>query len=174
MIGRIFLAALLGASLGAQDKPPADPWQPLRFLIGTWHARTHGGAAQAAASGVYTFQLELREHVLARHSSSSGCSAPADFNCEHSDLLYLYRDAPAQPLKAIYFDNEGHVIRYDVATPAANQMVLTSAPAQSAPQFRLSYELRGSVMYGTFQLRMPGQSDFQSYLEWDGGKAPSR
>lgn len=105
MIRRLALAALFAGVLGAQEKPPADPWQPLRFLIGTWEARTQGGSAGASSTGAYTFQLELRGHVLARHSTGAGCTGPADFNCEHSDLLYLYRDSPAQPLQAIYFDN---------------------------------------------------------------------
>jgi hypothetical protein len=45
---------------------------------------------------------ELRNHVLARHSASAGCKGPADFDCEHGDLLYLYQDAAGQPPKAIY------------------------------------------------------------------------
>jgi hypothetical protein len=147
-----------------------DPWQSLRFLLGTWEAKTQGGSAGAAASGTYTFQLELRNHILARHSSSAGCKGPADFDCEHGDLLYLYQDAAGQPLKAIYFDNEGHVIHYEVTTPAPNTAVLVSAASPNGLQFRLIYELKGSVMAGKFQLRMPGQSEFRSYLEWTGEK----
>jgi hypothetical protein len=106
--------------------------------------------------------------VLARHSSNAACQGPADFNCDHGDLLYIYRDSPDQPLKAIYFDNEGHVIHYDVTAPAPNVAILLSAPSQQGPQYRLSYELKGKVMLGKFQLRLPGQSDFRSYLEWAG------
>jgi hypothetical protein len=168
------LRPLIAVALPAQQKPPADPWQPLRFLIGTWQARTQGGSAGASSTGAYTFQLELRGHVIARHSSGSGCTGPADFNCEHSDLLYLYQDSAAQPVKAIYFDNEGHVIHYDVAAPTANTAVLTSEASTSGPQYRLTYELKGPVMYGKFQLRMPGQGDFKSYLEWSGEKPPTR
>jgi len=154
---------------GTSAQPAArDPWQSLRFLLGAWEAKTGAGSAGAAASGTYTFQLELKNHVLARHSSSAGCKGPADFDCEHGDLLYVYQDSAAQPLKAIYFDNEGHVIHYDVATPAANTVVLVSAASESGPQYRLTYELKGSVMAGRFQLRLPGQSEFRSYLEWSG------
>jgi hypothetical protein len=32
------------------------------------------------------------------------------------DLLYVYPDAIAKSYKAIYFDNEGHVIHYEVST----------------------------------------------------------
>ena len=155
---------------GSHQTQPADPWKALRFLLGTWEAKTQGGSAGAAGSGAYTFRLELKDHVLARHSASAGCTGHADFDCEHGDLLYLYRDALGQPLKAIYFDNEGHVIHYDVTTPAPNTAVLVSAASQSGPQYRLIYELKGAVMLGKFQMRMPGESEFRSYLGWSGGK----
>jgi len=172
---RGFVAAALFCAIVLAPRTPAqpavaDPWQSLRFLLGTWEAKTQSGSAGAAAAGTYTFQLELRNHVLARHSSSAGCKGPADFDCEHGDLLYLYQDAAGQPLKAIYFDNEGHVIHYDVATPAPNTLVLESAASSNGPQYRLMYELKGSVMSGKFQLRLPGQSEFRSYLEWSGGR----
>ena len=150
--------------------PASDSWKSLQFLMGTWEAKTQGGSAGAVGSGTYTFQLELRNHILARHSTSDGCKGPEAFDCEHGDLLYIYEDAPAQPYKAIYFDNEGHVIHYDVSTPNATSAVFLSDSSQPGPQFRLIYELRGSTMYGKFQMRMPGQAEFKTYLEWSGKK----
>lgn len=174
MIKALMAGASLCVIVMAQGTPnqeqPADPWSTLRFLLGTWEARTQGGSAGAAVAGTYTFQLEFRNHVLARHSSSAGCKGPADFDCEHGDLLYVYQESAGKPLKAIYFDNEGHVIHYEVTTPAPNTAVLVSAASPIGPQFRLTYELKGSVMAGKFQIRMPGQSGFQSYLEWSGGR----
>jgi hypothetical protein len=165
---------LLAFPLLAQNAaaPSPDPWKALRFLEGTWEARAQGsaGAAGAAASGTYTFQLELRNHILARHSSSSDCKGPTTFDCEHGDLLYVYEDAPGQPLKAIYFDNEGHVIHYDVSTPDSNTAVFLSEASQPGPQFRLVYELKAMVISGKFQMRMPGQAEWKSYLEWSGAK----
>jgi hypothetical protein len=155
---------ILCASSGLAQTVSSDPWQSLRFLIGTWDARTQGGSAGASGSGSYTFQLELRDHVLARHSSGANCKGPADFDCEHGDLLYVYQDAPRQPYKAIYFDNEGHVMHYDVSIPSPTSVVFLSG------QFRLSYELRGSTMYGKFQMRAPAQAEFKSYLEWSGAR----
>ena len=173
MIKRVVASLLLyGASISAQNPSAAssagDPWKSLQFLVGTWEAKTQGGSAGAASSGTYTFQLELRSHVLARHSINSGCKGPADFDCEHGDLLYVYEEPVGRALKAIYFDNEGHVINYEVTTPAPNTAILLSPASQPGPQFRLVYELKGRVMLGKFQMRMPGQSDFKSYLEWSG------
>jgi len=166
----LLTAALWGQTPATPAAAATDNWDSLRFLIGSWEAKTQGGSAGAAGSGTYIFQPELRGHVLARHSTSVGCEGPADFNCEHGDLLYIYREAPGGPTKAIYFDNEGHVIKYDVTTPAPNTAVFLSPASQPGPQFRLVYELKDRTMQGRFQMRMPGQDEFRSYLEWSGGK----
>jgi hypothetical protein len=168
MAGAVFCAIALAQ--GSHQTQPADPWKALRFLLGTWEAKTQGGSAGAAGSGTYTFRLELKDHVLARHSAAAGCKGAADFDCEHGDLLYVYQDGAGQPLKAIYFDNEGHVIHYEVTTPAPNTAVLVSAASQEGPQYRLIYELKAAVMWCKFQIRMAGQGDFRSYLEWSGGR----
>jgi hypothetical protein len=165
VVAELFFAAGLAAPTS-----PAPTWKALNFLLGTWEATTRGGSAGAATSGTYSFQLALRGHVLARYSGSSGCKAPTDFDCEHGDLLYIYPDTPRQSYKAIYFDNEGHVIHYDLSTPTPTSVVFLSSPSQPGPQFRLSYVLKGSTMYGKFQMRIPGESEFKSYLEWEGRK----
>jgi hypothetical protein len=168
--GLVTVCLCASTILAQTSSPRPDAWKPLRFLIGTWNARTQGGAAGSASSGTYSFQLELGDHILARHSSNGGCKGPANFNCDHGDLLYVYQDAPDQPHKAIYFDNEGHVIHYDVSTPSPSSVVFLSDSSQPGPQFRLIYELKGSTMYGKFQMRAPGQTEFSSYLEWSGEK----
>jgi hypothetical protein len=107
---------------------------------------------------------------VARHSTTDPkCKGPASFDCEHGDLLYIFQEAPAQPLKAIYFDNEGHVIHYNVSTPDATTAIFLSEPGPG-PRFRLVYRLSGGVMSGKFQMQIPGQDDWKSYLEWSGGK----
>lgn len=170
----LILLSAFAIALSAQaqnNSKPSDPFQQLSFLTGTWEAKTVNNPA-VAASGTYSFQFELKNHVLARHSTSysAACKGPDDFDCEHGDLLYVYSDGPQQPLRAIYLDNEGHVIHYSVTTPAATTAEFLSDPGLPGPQFRLLYELKGAVMSGKFQLRMPGQQDWRSYLEWTGSK----
>ncbi len=152
----------------AQAAGQSDPWQPLRFLIGTWEAKTTGGSAGAQSLGVYSFTPELKDKILARHSGGVSCKAPSDFNCDHGDLLYLYPEG--QAIKAIYFDNEGHVIHYSVTAPTAGSVVFLSDPAAPGPQFRLVYERKDQTLSGKFQMKMPGQTDYKSYLEWSGNK----
>lgn len=170
---QIACLALLAGSLWAQSagRESDGIGKSLGFLEGTWEAKTMGGgSAGATASGTYTFIQELGGHVLARHSSATGCKAPSDFNCEHRDLLYVYRETPGQLLKAISFDDEGHVIHYSVSTPASTTAIFISDPTAAGPQFRLAYELNGSVMSGKFQMRMPGAKEWMSYLEWSGAR----
>ncbi|MDE1155044.1 MAG: hypothetical protein PW735_04860 [Acidobacteriaceae bacterium] len=151
----------------AQTQPEPSPWKPLEFLLGTWEAHA-SGAAGADSIGSYTFGYELKNHVLARHSKAGSCKGPANFNCSHSDLFYVYEEDSG--LKAIYFDNEGHVIHYVVSSPQPGTAVFLSNASAAGPRFRLTYVLHGSVMEGTFELQMPGQSAWHPYLTWTGQK----
>ncbi len=171
-IAAIFLAASsLLAQTNAAQPAETNPFKSLDFLAGTWEAKTQAGSASAAASATYTFQRELKGHVFARHTESYGaCIGPAAFNCDHGDLLYVYTGAGTSTLKAIYFDNEGHVIHYQVSTPTPTTAIFISDNHEPGPQFRLVYELKDSILFGKFQIRMPGQVDWKSYLEWNGPK----
>jgi hypothetical protein len=167
LAGVLLSLAFFVPSLFAQSPP--DPFARLSFLLGTWEAKTINNPA-VTATGTYAFRTELNGHVLARHTSAAGCKGPEDFNCQHGDLLYIYADAPGQPLRAIYFDNEGHVIHYAVTAPTATTAEFLSDASGAGPQFRLFYELKGGIMSGKFQIRMPGQQEWKSYLEWTGAR----
>jgi hypothetical protein len=160
---------LLALPLFGQTAPASDPFKDLAFLRGPWEANVQGG--EITSRGTYTFKPELDNHILSRKSvNKASCKDPADFDCEHSDLLYVYVDAPGAPLKAIYFDNGGHVIHYNVTTPTPTTAVFLSDGSQPGPVFRITYELKGAIMAGKFQMQMPGQTDWKSYLEWSGGR----
>jgi hypothetical protein len=160
------LSAVLAAPAASA---PSAKWDALHFLEGSWEARTQGGSANAQGTGSYSFKRELKQHVLVRRSQSAeGCQGPAAFDCGHHDILYVYEDPAGEGLRAIYFDDEGHVIHYEVTTPEPSTAIFTSPPSPIAPQFQLRYQLKGGVMSGTFQMRMPGQTQWRSYLEWSG------
>ena len=161
---------LLALSIHAQTMPGKNPFQSLSFLEGTWEAKT-AGSSGVDAGGKYAFVLELKNHVMGRHAISKGsCKGPENFDCDHGDLLYIYPDGPQQTLHAIYFDNEGHVIQYNVSTPTPNTAVFLSDSSQPGPQFRLIYERKVNTMFGKFQMRLPGQIEWKDYLEWSGDK----
>jgi len=164
----LFLALPLAAQ--STSSSATGSWKSLSFLQGTWEAKAKGSQS-VSATGTYTFRSELANHILARHSTTNaGCKGPATFDCKHGDLLYIYQDAPGKQFRAIYFDSEGHVIHYNVSTPGTRTAIFLSDRSQPGPQFRLMYELNGAVMSGKFQMRMPGETEWKSYLEWSGAK----
>lgn len=165
----VTLPLIAQASIPAATAPATESWSALSFLEGTWEAKTTDPEGPHTR-GRYTFVRELDGHILARHDTNDpGCKAPASFDCQHGDLLYIFQNAPGQPLQAIYFDNEGHTLHYDITTPTRTSVIFLSQPGPG-PQFRLVYELKGTVMTGKFQMRIPGGADWHSYLEWSGGK----
>lgn len=168
----LFLMFVLPLAAQNAPAPAADPWKGLSFLEGTWlSSTTTAGSSGGKVSGTYTFRRELGNHIFARHTTSiEGCKGPATFDCDHSDLLYVYEEAPGQLLQAIYFDNEGHVIHYAVSTPDPTTAVFLSETSKPGPRFRLTYQLKNAVMRGTFAMQMPGQTDWKTYLEWSGSK----
>ncbi len=160
---------LLALPALAQTAPTADAWAPLAFLEGAWNA-TSTGPDGKPASGAYEFRRELGGHALSRHTvAGPRCTDPADAACLHGDQLTVFQDQPGHPLKALYIDNEGHVIHYTVSTPAPNDVVFLSDNT-NGPRFRLEYRLDHGEMAGKFQIQMPGQPDWHSYLEWSGAK----
>ena len=167
---RVFAALTMMLLIASPSVAAPDPLAPLGFLVGTWAAATSGGSANATQTGSYTFARELNDHVLVRHSIAAGCTGPANYDCSHGDILYVYAEGADGALKAIYFDNEGHVIHYDVSTPAENAVVFLSPADPAKPQFRLTYTLKDGAMAGAFAVRPPGQIDWKPYLTWSGAK----
>ena len=116
-----------------------------------WEATVQNNAA-VSGSGRYTFGRELNGHILARHSTSDeNCSAPASFDCAHSDLFYVF-PGESQLARDMYFDNEGHVIHYDVSTPKLESVVFC-LPLDKVRDTGLRMNTDG-VMTGKFQMQM--------------------
>ena len=92
-----YLLLLLAASFLSGQ--PADPWTSLQFLTGEWVGET------SASSGACSFTFDLQRKVLIRKSYAESSSS------RHEDMMVIYFE---KGLKAIYFDNEDHVIHYTV------------------------------------------------------------
>ena len=164
---RLLMAVLilLPAMAFGQSGAAPDPFKALSFLEQNWEANTNGYGG-VKSTGTYTFRRELGGHILARRSTSDvTCKGPTDFDCGHGDMLYVYQDAPGQPLKAIYFDNEGHVIHYQVSAQSG-QATFLSEPGPG-PRFRLSYRGVGAdQVVTTFEVAPPDHPEgFVKYLE---------
>ncbi|MCJ7714336.1 hypothetical protein MUO66_07770 [Candidatus Bathyarchaeota archaeon] len=82
-------------------------------------------------------------------------------------FIFQYRGILKQggnPTKAIYFDNEGHIINYQV-TYSDKSIVLTSDRIPNVPVFRLTYTLLGIDTVDTkFEMSQDGEK-FTLYIE---------
>ena len=88
----------------------------------------------------------------------------------HDDVMILF-SVPGAGVRADYYDSEGHVIRYDVRSPAPGEAVFLSDATAGAPRFRLRYRLDAGTLKGEFEIAPPGSEAFQRYLTWESRKA---
>ena len=121
---------------------------PFEFMIGKWKGA--GAGDPGAGQGAFTFLPELNGQVLVRRSFNQLASGP-----RHEDLMIVYLDGQAP--RAIYFDTEGHTIKYSVTFPAKDTAVFESG---DGPGYRLTYALDGKNLNGKFEV------GGKTYLTW--------
>jgi hypothetical protein len=166
---KLFLLFLLGLGSAAlalsQTVPGAPAWEPLRFLLGQWAGGEDGGSP-AAGKGLAVFQFELDGKILVRHNQTDYPAAGDRPAFSHRDLLVVFPVGEA--FRAIYFDNEGHVIQYGVEIAAAGDAVtFVSERTAGQPRFRLAYSrVAADRVKVQFAIAPPGKEDeFKPYLE---------
>jgi len=147
------------------DKAGDSAWKKLEFLLGNWT----GSAGEkdtplGAGQGGFSFHPELNQKIIIRHNR-----AAYDSGVRHEDLMVIYLDAPNDTPRAIYFDTEGHVIRYNLSFPAPNRITFESDGTQPGPRYRLSYWLNGRALDGKFEVAPPGAA-YKTYMSWTSKK----
>jgi hypothetical protein len=156
------IASVLAASPRAE---PTAPLTPFQILIGEWQALDD----PSGATGGFTFSWSVQDRVIVRTNYANYPAGDGKPASRHDDLMVIYVDADV--VRADYFDNEGHVIRY-VADAKPDQVVFLGDVKPSEPRFRLLYR-RGSdgLLYGRFDVAPPGKPDaFAPYLSWTARK----
>jgi hypothetical protein len=163
----LLILFLCGAAAFAQA-PAGDPYAPLHFLIGEWVA---DGPA-AAGSGHFEFTRDIQGNLIVRRNHAESPAASDRPVANHDDLMVIYREAGGT--RAIYFDNEGHVIRYTVEAGGPDAVTFVSEAAAGAPRYRLSYKkLPEGRVGGKFEVAPPGKpEEFKTYLEWTAKRKP--
>lgn len=137
-------------------------WGSARFLIGHW---TGGGSGQpGSGSGAFSFTPDLQGKVLTRRNFAEYPASGGRPASRHDDLMVIYHGEGTEGLRAIYFDNEGHVIRYSV-NASATGVVFVSDGKPSQERYRLTYTPTGNdTLKLQFEVAAPGK-DFVRYLE---------
>jgi hypothetical protein len=137
---KFLLLVLAATCAGAQT---ADPFKAIQFLTGEWAGEGVGSPGESA--GACTFTLDLQGKVLVRKSYAESAHG------RHDDLMVVYLDEAAKNLKAIYFDNEGHVIHYTVEAGPDSAVFRNE-------QYRLTYRKNGDRLAMDFDVAAAGKS----------------
>jgi len=164
-----FLVCLLIVCSSAEaQQAQSNPWKDFEFLLGEW-SWSGGGHPGQATTGTCTFKPDLNGTVLRRtvHLEYPASKERAAFS--HDDLLYVYRDPADSSLRAIFFDNENHVIRYAVTiVPGGDSIQFLSDAAPSGTRARMTYTRIGpDSVTEKFELAPAGKLDqFTTYVEF--------
>jgi hypothetical protein len=156
-MSKVLVVCLLSFCLWGQSP---DRWKDLRFLIGEWTGEGSGGA------GAYSFLPDLGGRILVRRNVAD---YPGNPPVHHEDVMTVYFEGEGAAPQAIYFDSEGHVIRYAMEIDPAGKLARFVSPQQPGqPRYRLTYRETGKdLVAGLFEVAPPGRPEsFTKYLEW--------
>jgi hypothetical protein len=150
--------------LGQQSK---NPWEKWNYLIGEWVGEHTG--KPGLGDGKFSFQTDLDGKILVRKSRTVFPASTSSAELVHDDLMIIYLGGGDNAQEAIYFDNEGHTIKYKVSF-TEKSIVLTSNIIANAPRFRFTYTaIDDKTVNASFEIATPqAPEEFKMYLE---GKA---
>ncbi len=162
----LIAAPSLASAAGKQgaNAPAPDPWAGAGFLVGEWVGEGSGSPGQG--SGGFSFRFDLDGHVLLRRDHSEYPATQGRPAIVHDALMVVYPGGDGKGLEAVYFDNEGHVIRYAVSAAPGSGVVFLSAADPASPRYRLTYlPLGADEVTVTFEIAPPGEPPaFKTYL----------
>jgi hypothetical protein len=157
---RIFAALLSAAMLLQAQAPAPDPFASLRFLVGTWQGEEGKGQPGQPSRGEFTLAEDLGGKVLVRRNFAEYPAQGGRAAFRHDDVMTIYPEGGL--LKALYADNEGHVIHYGVAKAGDGAVFLSEGPG---PRFRMTLTPKPADLLGIrFEIAPPG-TDFSTYIE---------
>ena len=161
---RWIIVLLCLSSLAAAQTQMKALWADWEPFLGTWQGA--GGGEPGQGKGEFTFEPVLQGAVLTRHSYAEYPPSKEKPAYRHDDLMVIYRDVDNKKTRADYWDNEGHVIHYDVEL-SATKLVFISHEAQLGPRYRLTYLKTGDdELKLTFEIAPPNdRNSFKTYIE---------
>ncbi len=153
----------VGSSAWAQASLPAADWSAFSALLGEWVADK---AAPDDPSGRFTLAPDLQGRVLVRRNVAEYPKTKERPAFKHDDLMVISAEDSA--LRALYWDNEGHFIHYDVAiSDNGTKFVFQSQAQAGKPLFRLTYVLVDkSKLAIDFEMASgASKGEFKSYIK---------
>jgi hypothetical protein len=163
----ILAAILLVSGQLLHGQLASNPWDKWNHLIGEWVGEGNGQPGQG--DGKFSFQTDLDGKILVRKNHTVFPATATSKAAIHDDLLIVYPGVASESQEAIYFDNEGHTIKYKV-TFSDKSVILTSDASSPSPRFRLSYStIDAKTVNIRFEMASPQTPEvFKMYLS---GKA---
>jgi hypothetical protein len=161
----LLIVALAACGMMRAAGQPAA-WGAVEFLIGDWVGEGGGGPGQG--SGWFSFKPDLQGKILVRTNRAEYPASKDRAAFVHDDLMIVYRETADAPQRAIYFDSEGHTIRYDIEAPKeGGEVRFVSAAEPSGPRYRLTYtRVDQDHVKIKFEIAAPGHPDqFAAYIE---------
>jgi len=151
-------------SLNAQQT--TNLWANWDFLLGDWVADGKGEPGEI--KGWFTLKADLDKNVLVRKNLAEYAATKDRPASVHEDLMIVYPGMNGGPARAIYFDNEKHVINYTVSYGESEKaVILTSEGQVGAPRFRFTYKkIDGKKIKTIFEIAPAGKPEaFSVYVE---------
>ncbi len=137
-------------------------WSQWTWLLGTWQGESDG--KPGTGSGTFSLMPDLDGHVLLRKSHTEFPATDQRPAFTHDDLMVVTPATGSEPVRASYYDNEGHSILYMVAL-ADSAIVMTSDAKEKSPFFRLTYiNLGKDRIKVIFGMSMDGK-EYRTYTE---------
>lgn len=169
MLHGILIFVLLCSATVAQTAPK-NLWADWAPFLGTWQGLGSGEPGQG--SGEFTFATELQGAAVVRHNYAEYPASKSKPAYRHDDLMVIYHDGKDKT-RADYWDNEGHLIRYEVAL-SPDKLVFLSDAAQPGPGYRLTYlKTDANTVKITFEIAPPtDRAAFKTYIEASARRKP--
>ncbi len=140
-------------------------WDDWQYYLGEWIG--DGTGEPGEGSGGFSFYFDLQNQILIRKNFAEYPATEEKPAYRHDDLMVIYRE-PEGPFRAMYWDNEGHIIYYIAKfSEDKNTLTFIGDILESAPRFRFIYKKIDSNTLGIkFEIAPPGKlEEFTSYIE---------